>query len=157
MKEYGVNAYRFSVSWSRVIPLGGRDDPVNEVGIKFYRDLIVELLKNDITPYVVSVCAVLYLVFRIDSGFVVDTVSLGSASSSRRPLRWLAQQGRDNQRLRQLCQGDFAARCTFEKGSVAAPSCASLVTETSSRTGELQCRCNTTAHDGNSLYQDHLQ
>jgi beta-glucosidase/6-phospho-beta-glucosidase/beta-galactosidase len=27
MKSYGVNAYRFSLSWSRIIPLGGRDDP----------------------------------------------------------------------------------------------------------------------------------
>ena len=113
MKEYGVNAYRFSISWSRVIPLGGRDDPVNEVGIKFYRDLIVELLKNDITPYVVSICAVLYLISRFDSGPVVDAVSLGSASSSRRPLWWLAQQRRDNKRLRQLCSGNLAARRAF--------------------------------------------
>ena len=54
MKAYGVNAYRFSISWSRVIPLGGRDDPVNESGITFYRDLIEELVKQGITPYVVG-------------------------------------------------------------------------------------------------------
>lgn len=52
MKSYGVRAYRFSLSWSRIIPLGGRDDPVNEKGIEFYSDLINELLKNDITPFV---------------------------------------------------------------------------------------------------------
>ncbi|KAJ5862707.1 hypothetical protein N7455_006775 [Penicillium solitum] len=51
MKSYGVNAYRFSLSWSRIIPLGGRDDPVNEQGIKFYSDLIDELLRNGITPF----------------------------------------------------------------------------------------------------------
>ncbi|KAI0711358.1 beta-glucosidase 1A [Earliella scabrosa] len=52
LKEYGVKAYRFSVSWSRVIPLGGRGDPVNEAGIKYYRDIIEELVKNGITPFV---------------------------------------------------------------------------------------------------------
>ncbi|KAI0765346.1 beta-glucosidase 1A [Fomes fomentarius] len=52
LKQYEVKAYRFSVSWSRVIPLGGRNDPVNEAGIKYYRNLIEELLKNGITPFV---------------------------------------------------------------------------------------------------------
>lgn len=52
MKSYGVNAYRFSLSWSRIIPLGGRDDPVNELGIQFYSNLIDELLSNGITPFV---------------------------------------------------------------------------------------------------------
>ncbi|CCM00730.1 uncharacterized protein FIBRA_02770 [Fibroporia radiculosa] len=52
LKSYGVNAYRFSLSWSRIIPLGGRDDPVNEEGIAFYKGLIQELLDNGITPYV---------------------------------------------------------------------------------------------------------
>ena len=55
LKQYGVKAYRFSISWSRVIPLGGRNDPVNEAGIKHYRNLIEELVKNDITPFVVSI------------------------------------------------------------------------------------------------------
>lgn len=54
LKSYGVRAYRFSLSWSRIIPLGGRQDPVNQEGVAFYRSLIEELLKNDITPYVVS-------------------------------------------------------------------------------------------------------
>ncbi|KAH9941199.1 beta-glucosidase 1A [Epithele typhae] len=52
LKEHGVNAYRFSISWSRLIPLGGRDDTVNETGIAFYRQFIEELVKNSITPYV---------------------------------------------------------------------------------------------------------
>lgn len=52
MESYGVNAYRFSLSWSRIIPLGGADDPINEQGIKFYQDLIEELLRNGITPFV---------------------------------------------------------------------------------------------------------
>ncbi|KAF8478828.1 glycoside hydrolase family 1 protein [Gautieria morchelliformis] len=52
MKEYGIKAYRFSISWSRVIPLGGRDDPINELGIRFYSSLIDELLANGIKPFV---------------------------------------------------------------------------------------------------------
>jgi beta-glucosidase len=52
MKSYGVNSYRFSLAWARIIPLGGKDDPVNEKGVQFYSDLIDELLANDITPFV---------------------------------------------------------------------------------------------------------
>ncbi|TCD60704.1 Beta-glucosidase 1B [Steccherinum ochraceum] len=50
--SYGVKSYRFSLSWSRIIPLGGRDDPVSEEGIKFYNDLIDALLERGITPFV---------------------------------------------------------------------------------------------------------
>jgi beta-glucosidase len=52
MKSYGVTAYRFSLAWSRIIPLGGADDPVNEKGIEYYNNLIDELLANNITPFV---------------------------------------------------------------------------------------------------------
>ncbi|OJJ44280.1 hypothetical protein ASPZODRAFT_153753 [Penicilliopsis zonata CBS 506.65] len=52
MKSYGVNAYRFSLSWSRIIPLGGHEDGVNEAGIQFYSAFIDELLRNGITPFV---------------------------------------------------------------------------------------------------------
>lgn len=51
MKELGVAAYRFSVAWSRVIPLGGKDDPVNEKALRFYSDLVDELLTAGITPF----------------------------------------------------------------------------------------------------------
>jgi beta-glucosidase len=53
LKSYGVRSYRFSIAWSRIIPLGGRNDPVNEAGIKWYSNFIDELLKNGITPFVV--------------------------------------------------------------------------------------------------------
>ena len=51
MKSLGVNAYRFSFSWPRIIPKGGKDDPVNEKGIKFYNDIIDECLAQGITPF----------------------------------------------------------------------------------------------------------
>ncbi|MCX7715301.1 MAG: GH1 family beta-glucosidase [Clostridia bacterium] len=50
MKEIGVDAYRFSISWSRLMPDGlGK---INPKGVAFYDDLINELLKNKIRPYV---------------------------------------------------------------------------------------------------------
>ncbi|EKM57147.1 glycoside hydrolase family 1 protein [Phanerochaete carnosa HHB-10118-sp] len=50
--QYGVKSYRFSIAWSRIIPLGGRNDTVNEAGIKFYSDFIDALLERGITPFV---------------------------------------------------------------------------------------------------------
>lgn len=50
MKEMGVTAYRFSISWSRLIPQGRGD--INESGIAFYNRLINKLLDNNIQPWV---------------------------------------------------------------------------------------------------------
>ena len=50
MKELGLKAYRFSISWPRVLPSGR--DQVNQKGIVFYHNLIDELIKNDIEPIV---------------------------------------------------------------------------------------------------------
>ncbi|KAL4866141.1 hypothetical protein BDV12DRAFT_187652 [Aspergillus spectabilis] len=52
MKAYGVDVYRFSLAWSRIIPLGGRGDLVNETGIAFYNRLINGLLEKGIEPVV---------------------------------------------------------------------------------------------------------
>lgn len=52
LKDYGARAYRFSIAWTRVIPLGGKDDPINQAGINFYNHLIEELLKHGIRPFV---------------------------------------------------------------------------------------------------------
>ena len=57
LKSYGVKSYRFSIAWSRIIPLGGRNDPVNEAGIAFYNKLIDGLLARGITPFVVCIYA----------------------------------------------------------------------------------------------------
>jgi beta-glucosidase len=47
MKEMGLQAYRFSLSWSRIMPQRGK---VNQKAIDFYRSLMEELRKADITP-----------------------------------------------------------------------------------------------------------
>ncbi|TKX18481.1 beta-glucosidase-like protein 4 [Elsinoe australis] len=52
LKSLGARAYRFSISWSRVVPLGGRGDPVNEKGLQYYSDLVDELRKVGIEPMV---------------------------------------------------------------------------------------------------------
>ena len=48
MKDLGLQAYRFSTSWSRVQPNGGG---VNPKGLDFYSRLVDELLGNGITPW----------------------------------------------------------------------------------------------------------
>jgi beta-glucosidase len=49
MAELGVRHYRFSISWSRVIPDGR--GAVNEKGVDFYRRLCESLRANGITPH----------------------------------------------------------------------------------------------------------
>lgn len=50
MAQIGLKAYRFSISWSRILPDGtGR---VNEEGVAFYSSLIDELLSYGIEPYI---------------------------------------------------------------------------------------------------------
>lgn len=50
MKKMGIRYYRFSISWTRVLPDG--TGKVNEKGLQFYSDLVDELLANDIEPLV---------------------------------------------------------------------------------------------------------
>lgn len=49
-KEMGIRYYRFSISWARVLPEG--TGKVNEAGLKFYSDLVDELLAAGIEPMV---------------------------------------------------------------------------------------------------------
>ncbi|AXK51639.1 glycoside hydrolase family 1 protein [Spiroplasma alleghenense] len=50
MHEMGLKSYRFSIAWTRIIPDG--DGVVNSAGVKFYNDLINELIKYKIEPIV---------------------------------------------------------------------------------------------------------
>ena len=71
LKQTGAKVYRFSLSWwvtspatmnrhginplfrrSRIIPCGGRHDPVNEKGLQYYVKLVDTLLENDIVPMI---------------------------------------------------------------------------------------------------------
>jgi beta-glucosidase len=50
MKELGIKAYRFSISWTRIYPEG--KGKVNQKGIDHYSKLINTLLKNGIEPWI---------------------------------------------------------------------------------------------------------
>jgi beta-glucosidase len=49
MKDLGFAAYRFSISWPRVLPQG--TGTTNPAGLDFYDHLVDELLENGIQPY----------------------------------------------------------------------------------------------------------
>lgn len=50
MAKLGIKAYRFSLSWPRILPKGIGE--INLLGLKFYDDLLDELAKYEIVPYV---------------------------------------------------------------------------------------------------------
>ena len=50
MRELGLDAFRFSIAWPRVLPEGRGN--VNTKGLDFYDRLVDELLANGIVPYV---------------------------------------------------------------------------------------------------------
>ncbi|MGB3614247.1 MAG: family 1 glycosylhydrolase, partial [Elainellaceae cyanobacterium] len=49
MAQLGVRHYRFSLSWSRILPAGR--GVINEAGLDFYRRLVDALLDHGITPH----------------------------------------------------------------------------------------------------------
>ena len=51
MKETGHNSFRLSLSWARLFPDGGRGE-INRKAVDFYRDLMSEMIKNDIKPFI---------------------------------------------------------------------------------------------------------
>lgn len=49
MKDLNLDAYRFSISWPRIIPDG--QGKINEAGLDFYKKLVDELLEKGIRPF----------------------------------------------------------------------------------------------------------
>ncbi|CAN6558962.1 unnamed protein product [Malus baccata var. baccata] len=52
IKEIGFDAYRFSISWSRLLPSGKLSGGVNKEGIKYYKRLIKKLVASGLKPFV---------------------------------------------------------------------------------------------------------
>lgn len=51
LKDLGVDFYRLSLAWSRILP-NGFGNKINQKGIDFYNNLINALLENNIQPMV---------------------------------------------------------------------------------------------------------
>nr|AJE75667.1 putative glycosyl hydrolase [Chrysomela lapponica] len=51
LKDLGVDFYRFSISWSRILPTGFANE-INEAGLQYYKNLVKELRANGIEPLV---------------------------------------------------------------------------------------------------------
>ena len=49
--ELGLKTFRTSINWSRIFPKGDESEP-NEEGLKFYDDLIDEIIKNGMEPMI---------------------------------------------------------------------------------------------------------
>nr|POE91733.1 beta-glucosidase 17 [Quercus suber] len=52
MKEIGLDFFRFSISWTRILPKGKISGGVNQKGITFYNNLINELLSQGLKPFI---------------------------------------------------------------------------------------------------------
>ncbi|KAL0311822.1 UNVERIFIED_CONTAM: Raucaffricine-O-beta-D-glucosidase [Sesamum radiatum] len=52
MKSMGFDAYRFSISWSRILPRGRVSLGINKQGIDYYNDLINTVIANGMKPFV---------------------------------------------------------------------------------------------------------
>lgn len=51
LKELGANSFRFSISWSRIFPIGEEEEP-NEAGLLFYENILTELERLQMEPIV---------------------------------------------------------------------------------------------------------
>ncbi|KAJ0096247.1 hypothetical protein Patl1_17273 [Pistacia atlantica] len=68
MKDMNTDAFRFSISWSRVLPGGKLKRGVNKEGIRFYNNLINELLANgdNSSPFIFIVLQPFVTIFHWD-------------------------------------------------------------------------------------------
>ena len=68
----GLNSYRFSIGWSRVLPNGVGEK--NQAGVDYYNNLINELLAHDIKPAVTLYHWDLPQALSLQGGWLNDTV-----------------------------------------------------------------------------------
>ncbi|CAH0549849.1 unnamed protein product [Brassicogethes aeneus] len=73
LKNLGVDYYRFSLSWSRILPQG-TTNVINQKGIDYYNDLINELLANNIQPLVTLFHWDTPLSFKEGGGFYSESI-----------------------------------------------------------------------------------
>ncbi|XP_022738214.1 beta-glucosidase 13-like [Durio zibethinus] len=52
LRDLGVDAYRFSIPWTRILPDGTLSGGINQEGVNHYNNLIDELIKHGIKPFV---------------------------------------------------------------------------------------------------------
>ncbi|WZY87573.1 hypothetical protein YC2023_044308 [Brassica napus] len=52
LHQIGFHAYRFSISWSRILPRGDLKGGINQAGIDYYNNLINQLLSKGMKPFV---------------------------------------------------------------------------------------------------------
>ncbi|KAL6652542.1 hypothetical protein ACP70R_011467 [Stipagrostis hirtigluma subsp. patula] len=52
MKDMGMDAYKFSISWTRILPNGSLSGGINSQGVRYYNNLIDELLLKGVQPFV---------------------------------------------------------------------------------------------------------
>ncbi|XP_024012777.1 beta-glucosidase 16 isoform X2 [Eutrema salsugineum] len=52
LHQLGFNAYRFSISWSRILPRGDLKGGINQAGIDYYNNVINQLLSKGVKPFV---------------------------------------------------------------------------------------------------------
>ncbi|XP_010908033.3 beta-glucosidase 12 [Elaeis guineensis] len=52
MKDIGLDAFRMSISWPRILPNGSLTGGINKEGIQFYNNVIDELISKGLKPFV---------------------------------------------------------------------------------------------------------
>ncbi|XP_077254147.1 beta-glucosidase 12-like [Tasmannia lanceolata] len=51
LKAIGMDAYRFSIAWTRILPHGNLRGGINKDGIRYYNDLINEIISKGMKPF----------------------------------------------------------------------------------------------------------
>lgn len=95
MAELGIKSYRFSIAWARIQPSG--PDLPNQAGLKFYSDLVDELLKYNIEPTITLYHWDLPQWLQDEGGwqnrsttrYFADFVAIVAASLSDRVSNWI--------------------------------------------------------------------